>query len=494
MTTVAYAYSDPLLESPPDDDRWGDDVVRVYQDLGDRLQLRQLLQDCTSADTPIDTVIVRRLDELGDTVEDVGDRLHTFQSLGVTVISLEDLPEGSPGASPEQNSLDQPPDSIQQSDEKAAALTLFRTIQQRQSARRIRLGHARNRIKALPPPGRAPYGYRRGKDRYAIDRSTAPIVKDFVEHFLLYGSLRGSVRYLARKYNKKISVSTGQRWLTSPVYRGDLAYHTGDVVPNTHLAIISRDEAAQVDRLLRRNRKLPPRTASAPRSLAGLVKCGTCQSAMKLTRTTIRGKAKEYLYLSPVACPYKKNRSNQSTASSQDGAEGHSSGSGHSFSTTALPCRSIPYDEMLDKTIQRICEDLPRAVAGADLPNLETVKQRLQQQIDANQAVIDQLPQLQASGILDDETATLRAYTLRTEIAELQTQRDQLPPVNLWAIAQTVSLPQFWLDLSEAERRFYFREFIQSIQIIRHDKNQNDHDSNQPPPSEPWTLRLVFMF
>lgn len=34
------------------------------------------------------------------------------------------------------------------------------------------------------------------------------------------------------------------------------------------------------------------------------------------------------------------------------------------------------------------------------------------------------------------------------------------------AIAQAVSLRQFWLDLSESERRFYFREFIQRIEII----------------------------
>jgi hypothetical protein len=30
--------------------------------------------------------------------------------------------------------------------------------------------HARNRLKSLPPPGKASYGYRRGKDKYTIDR------------------------------------------------------------------------------------------------------------------------------------------------------------------------------------------------------------------------------------------------------------------------------------------------------------------------------------
>ena len=83
------------------------------------------------------------------------------------------------------------------------------------------------------------------------------------------------------------------------------------------------------------------------------------------------------------------------------------------------------------------------------------------------------------TGILDSETAKLRAYKLRTEISELQAKLAILPPVNLYSVAQAVSIPQFWLDLSEVERRFYFREFIQKIQIIR----QNGE----------WDLQIIFI-
>jgi hypothetical protein len=333
-------------------------------------------------------------------------------------------------------------------------LQLFQVLQDSQRSRRIRQGHARNRIKALPPPGKAPYGYRRGKERYVLDRTTAPIVKDFFEHFILYGSLRGSVRYLQKKYNKKIAVSTGKRWLTNPVYRGDLVYRNRDVVADTHVPIISRQEAAQVDRLLRRNRQLAPRAASAPRSLAGLVVCAACQSPMTVTRVTAPRKDQEYLYLRPIACPHQ------------------------------LPdhpkCRGIPYTQILDHTIQRICEDLPRAVSGLQLPDMDCIKQELSAQIAAKEAVLEQLPTLTNSGVLDAETAELRAYKVRTEIAELRAKLAQLPPVNLQAIAQTVSIPQFWLDLSEAERRFYFREFIRQIQLVREGKN--------------WDIQLIFVF
>jgi hypothetical protein len=50
----------------------------------------------------------------------------------------------------------------------------------------------------------------------------------------------------------------------------------------------------------------------------------------------------------------------------------------------------------------------------------------------------------------------------------------------LRSVAQAVSIPQFWLDLSEVERRFYLREFIRKIDIMRQDKN--------------WHLQVIFIF
>ncbi|GAB4374629.1 MAG: recombinase family protein [Elainellaceae cyanobacterium] len=444
--TFVYSYSDPLLESVPDlsirdgatwdgaiwdEAIWDGTIDRSYHDRGDRQQLEQLLQDCQHE--PVAYVLVRHLEELGDSVQEVSDRLAAFEALNIQLIATQEtiVAEGR---------------GIQRSD----LLQTLQVLQDKQRSRRLRQGHARNRIKALPPPGKAPYGYRRGKDRYAIDRSTAPVVKDFVEHFLLYGSLRGSVRHLQKKYNKRISASTGKRWLTSPVYRGDLLYQTGDVIQNTHVPIISREEAAQIDRLLRRNSRMPARTASAPRSLSGLVSCATCQSPMKISRATAPRNDKEYLYLCPTRCPHQPH------------------------------CRSIPYAEALERTIQQICQDLPSAVGNAPLPDVDAFKQGLDAQVAAKQAILGQIPELVDSGVLDPATAELRVYKIRTEMATLQNQVAQLPPVNLKTIAQVVSIPQFWLDLSEAERRFYFREFIRQIQVWREGKE--------------WQIKLVFIF
>ncbi|MGL5063130.1 MAG: recombinase family protein [Microcoleus sp.] len=413
MQIIAYSYSEPLLEPAPAPNFWGQEVDRAYQDLGGRQQLQQLLKDCKTE--PVQYLLIQRLEQLGDTIQQICSHLEQIETLGIQLIVTEETA----------------------TENKANLLKILAEIQRSQHSRSIRKAQARNRIKALPPPGKAPYGYRRGKDKYTVDKSTSPVVKDFFEHFLLYGSLRGAVRYLAKKYNKKISASTGRRWLTNPVYRGDLAYHNGEVISNTHIPIISREEAAQIDRLLRRNRRLPPRTASSPRSLAGLAVCAECKSPTTVSKVTSYRQDKEYLYLRPIDCPKQPK------------------------------CSGFAYQEILQLTIEKICQDLPVAVAELQMPDMNRIKTGIGRAIDSKQQILEQLPALVDNGILDTETAELRAYKIRTEIAELQNKIAQLPPVNLRETAQTVSLPQFWLDLSESERRFYFREFISQIEILR---------------------------
>ncbi|AFY56962.1 site-specific recombinase, DNA invertase Pin [Rivularia sp. PCC 7116] len=427
-----YTYSDPLLEQNPEPTSLGWDVDKIYQDLGKRSELQQLFQDCKI--NPPDCVFIRRLEELGDSVEEVTFTLSQFEKMGINLIAVE------------QNYNSQ----TKYSNTHANLLKLLYEIQQQKRSDRIRQGHARNRLEAIPPPGKAPYGYRRGKAKYIIDRTISPVVKEFFDRFLLYGSLRGAVRHIAKKYGKKISVTTGRRWLSNPVYRGDIAYRNGEIVRDTHNAIISREEAAQVDRILRRNSRLPSRTASAPRSLAGLVVCGECQSHMNVTRVTFRRQKKEYNYLRPINCSKNKK------------------------------CRSISYQQVLESTIEKVCNDLPHAVENINFPFFDEVKNNLTKVITAQQQILEQIPSLVETGILDEETAKLRIYKIRTEISHLQTQLEILPPVNLRSVAQAVSIPQFWLDLSETERRFYFREFIRQIEIIRQNSS--------------WDLRIIFIF
>jgi len=452
MRVIAYIYEDAKLETQVRFNGKSYDIHQHYVDQaipsspGFRPQLQQLLKD--NQTHPADVLLVPSMDGLGDTLDQVIELISVLEAQGTTVVDLE--------ATLAPSAVDSPT-AVSPSSSRVALLRLAGAVQNRQRRRMLRAGHARNRLKTLPPPGKAPYGYRRGQERYIVDRSAAPVVTAFVEEFLLYGALRGAVRFVERRFSKRISVSTGRRWLTHPVYRGDLQYGDGQVIRDTHAAIISRDAAAQIDRLLRRNSQLPPRTAGALRSLAGLVSCQACGTAMAISKTTIHNRETVYLYLRPVDCPRRPK------------------------------CKAIPYDLALQTIIAKICQTLPQAVSklqprpdAQDGINQSSAFAPLQTQIEQKEAALVQLPSLIEAGVLDQETADLRRYTLRGEISELQQQISQLPPVNLQELSQAVAIPQFWMDLSESERRFFFREFIRDIQIKRQDDG--------------WDIELVFVF
>ncbi len=431
MIIFAYFYSESLLENDVETAINELKIERVYHDLGKRYELEKLLNDCQ--ENPPNYLLIRHLHELGHDVENVNSNYQKLTDLGIKILILDDL------------ELLENSRTIDINDP-----NILEIIKQNQRHLSLKKGQASRRIKALPPPGKAPYGYRRGKDCYIIDRSTAPIIKDFFEQFLLFGSLRGAVNYLAKRYGKKISVSTASRWLKNPVYRGDLRYRNNQIISNTHLPIISREEAAQIDRLLGRNRKLSSKTASAKHSLVGLVSCQKCHNSMIINQVTQRNKKKEYLYVRPQNCPLNP------------------------------PCKAIPYQEVLTRTIEYICDNFPTKVKSFDPKQIELYKNNIQKQIIKKQEISEQLSSLVQETILDEQTAQLRRYNLNIEISQLRSQLEQLPPENLKNIAEAVSLPRFWEDLSEAERRFYFREFIRQIYIEQTSKVE-------------WNLEITFI-
>jgi hypothetical protein len=140
----------------------------------------------------------------------------------------------------------------------------------------------------------------------------------------------------------------------------------------------------------------------------------------------------------------------------------------------------LRYEAVLQKTVAAVCENLQRLADRLPLPDCDGVKAGLQGQIAQKQNILEVLPQLHAEGILDEETLKLRIYHVKAEISQLQAQLLQLPPVNLRETARAVSLPQFWWDLTETERRVYFREFVQQIKIRRSDSG--------------WEVCIEFMF
>ena len=425
MKIIAYTYTDPLLDKIPDLSIWGWEIDRIYQDVGSRQELNQLIVDIQNE--TIDYLIIFHLAELGDNLATVMKIIKQIEELNLEIVALN------------QDYKTSDYKTITDEDTKYQLNQIWLEINEIHHRRKLKQSHAKNRLKILPPPGKAPYGYARGKDSYILNRATAPIIRAFFDRFLLYASIRDAVRFLANKYNKKITPSTARYWLTNPVYRGDLRYQNQQIISDTHTPIISREEAAQIERILKSHSRVRPRSASASYCLAGLVQCDECRSNFKITSVTQRYKQKKYLYLTPINCHRKKR------------------------------CKSLSYEAVLREVINSICEQFNLIKNSTTLPDIEVIKQQINKTINQKQAVIDTLEQLVNNEILDQETAKIRNYRLQTEIAQLKNQLYQLPPNNLKTIAKTLSLDQFWYDLSEEEKRFYLREFVKLIKIIPSD-------------------------
>ncbi len=421
FSIVAYTYVEPILDKVLDASIWGWEIDKIYQDIGDRQQLHQLINDIQTQ--PIDYLLIFNLFELGNKLAQVIENIKIIEQLNVEIIALN------------QDYSTSKFKAITDEQTKAEYNQLWLDIEQIYQRRKLKISHAQNRLKVLPPPGKAPYGYVRGKESYLIDKATAPIARAFFERFLLYASVRDCVRFLATKYKKKIVVSTANYWLTNPVYQGDLRYKNQQIICDTHTPIISREEAAQIKRILKSHSRVKPRSASANYCLAGLVKCSKCQSNFKITSVTQKYKKQKYLYLTSTNCQQEKS------------------------------CKSIDYEQVLNAVITSICQQFKLIETNNQIPDIELIKQGIQQQIKQKIDIIDSLNNLVKTQILDEQTAQLRNYQLQTQVSQLKTKLVGLPPNNLETIAKTLSLEQFWYDLSEQEKRFYLREFVRSINI-----------------------------
>ncbi|MBF2056831.1 MAG: recombinase family protein [Cyanobacterium sp. T60_A2020_053] len=428
MSIIVYSYIEPSFQEIPSSFCWGLEVDKIYQDIGSRYQLDKLFADCQQ--NPPQYLLIQGLEELGDNLAEVWRALDFLESLSVEIIAVN-----------------QPYNSSQfkviGSEEKREKLTkIWRDIEQKIYSHKLKKSHAEKRLRAHLPPGKAPYGYQRGQENYLINRATAPIIRSFFERFLLYASLTDSVNYIKRKYNKKIALSTALNWLKNPVYRGDLAHKNKTIMANTHTAIISREESAQIERILKSHRRFSSRSTSARHCLAGLIKCQTCDSLYKINQVNQKRKEQKYLYLTPVQCF--KN----------------------------MPCPSLIYEKILKEIINIICQKLPQKSTNFNQINIEEVAEQFKSNIISKQQILSKLDNFIKENILDIKTAEIRKYQLNQEIVELKEKLAQLPPANLVKMSSDLALPQFWHDLSEPEKRFYLREFINQIYLDYNDNHE----------------------
>ncbi|HIK36509.1 MAG: recombinase family protein [Geminocystis sp.] len=451
VTAMAYFYKNPLINQ---ETKLGCNIGRIekiYQDIGDRRQLRKLIEDCQN-EKP-DCLMVSSLASLGDNLEEVEGIITHLESLGVEIIAANEGYKTS-----DFKVVDTPT-------KRNKLREIWKQIEKELQRRKLILSHAIRKMETLPPPGRAPFGYIRGNKGYMIDPVNAPIIREFFRVFLLSGSLRRSVKYLEEKYQKKISPSTAKNWLKNPVYRGDLLYNKNTIVSDTHPPIITRQESAQIERLLRNNKKFAPKSVSSKHCLAGLLKCKSCQCPLRVNPVSNKTKGYSYLYLTPTNCP--KNK----------------------------PCKSLSYNSVLTRLIETIC-NLFEAIKETETERdkIEETRNIEREEIKKIKEKLEVIRRLEDEGVLEEEEAKKITYRLREKMSKMQQKINQMPPNTLGVIAKNLSNPQLWHDLSNSERRFYLREFIDTIEVNMGENHDDKLELNlvfaNPQIGNSWQNKL----
>ena len=142
MKIVAYTYTDPLLDKMPDLSIWGWEIDKIYQDIGTRLELNQLISDAHN--DCFDYLLVFHLFELGDNFTEVIDNIKKIEELNIEIIALN------------QDYKTSKFKTILVEENKQKLNKIWLDIQQTLHQRKLSKSHAKNRLKTLPPPGRAP--------------------------------------------------------------------------------------------------------------------------------------------------------------------------------------------------------------------------------------------------------------------------------------------------------------------------------------------------
>jgi DNA invertase Pin-like site-specific DNA recombinase len=87
MIIFAYFYSEPFLQSSLDISVNNILIDRIYHDLGARYELEKLINDCQK-NTP-NYLLIRHLEELGDSPAIVKDNYNKLTSYGLEIITLK---------------------------------------------------------------------------------------------------------------------------------------------------------------------------------------------------------------------------------------------------------------------------------------------------------------------------------------------------------------------------------------------------------------------
>lgn len=271
----------------------------------DRPALQQLLEDIT--DRRIDVVVVYKVDRLSRSLLDFARLIELFEKYGVSLVSVTQ--SFNTATSMGRLTLN--------------ILLSFAQFERELISERTRdkMGAARRKGKWIG--GTPPIGYRLppGGGRLEIDPQEAALVREVYDLYQQRRSIIQVVEELRRRGRKTrqrqtstgrvlggkpLSVSNVHSILTNAVYAGKIRYE-GELYAGEHEGIISETVFEAVAEIMSTNHwsgnQDDKHKASAEFPLAGLLRCGACDSA--LTPTRARAGNRHYRYY--VCVSFQKN-------------------------------------------------------------------------------------------------------------------------------------------------------------------------------------------
>lgn len=286
-------------------------ATEIYTDVesgskNSRPKFKKLLADCKLG--KISEVVVTRLDRLTRSLVTLRDTIDQLKESGVILRALDDSIDTSTAAGKFHLNM----------------LGSLAEMEVDRLSERVLHGwqHLRDRQVAMNPP----FGYCKVDDKHTLDHqkflcllsdrselSKAELAQDIIKAFFQERSLRGCLRIINPKYgifttaNKnetgekiggvisrglfRFSVGGLRNWLTNPVLQGHLCYLKNrkgkrldpshwQIVRNTHEALITHEQALEIDTIIQHNRQVRGYGTQAQRfPLSGLVFCGECRSS-----------------------------------------------------------------------------------------------------------------------------------------------------------------------------------------------------------------------
>lgn len=279
----------------------------------------------------VGTVLVTRLDRLSRSRKTAFEALDLFTGTGVVLKSLD-------------GSIDL---STVGGRTMAGLMVVLAQSEVEQLGERVKHGwrHLRQKGRAVNPP----FSYTIVDEKYAINRepflcvdgeelSRADCVRYLVDTFLARRTLRSTLRQFNEYFGLTFRPSYGMKgrigrdmmrfspgglssFLTNPVLAGDTCYlkkrgtkrlprSQWQIIPDTHEALINREEERQILDILAANKRYRGWGTKAIRHpLAGLVYCGNCGAAHYSLKGGSKGSPRDYFQCSKWrerACDQKK--------------------------------------------------------------------------------------------------------------------------------------------------------------------------------------------